>query len=188
MIITFIGNCQALTLCYYFQELFINTNYTTNWLLYGDEFKPHLGNWCDKCNNKIINYHESIENIKICDIIIYQEIDINKSSFSNTTFLQETKKDTCRLIKIPSIHFDYNHYNMSLRQLQRREKLNNTDIKVSELFEKFKKYNLMLTPNHPKTSLFLEIVKEICLLLNIDFFTKAQCMIFLKNSNFMGLP
>lgn len=188
MIIAFIGNCQVLTLCYYFQELLKNTNYTTMWLLYGDEFKQHLGNWANKCNNKIINYDESIENIKICDIIIYQEIVTNKSEFSNTKFLQETKKDNCRLIKIPSIHFDYKHFNLSLKQLQERENLNNTDIKVSHLFEKFKDYNLMLTPNHPKTCLFLEIVKELCLLLNINFFTKKQCMVFLKNSNFMELP
>jgi hypothetical protein len=188
MIIAFIGNCHTLTLCYYFQELLKNTNYTTYWLLYGDEFKQHLGNWTNKCNNKIINYDESIETIKICDIIIYQEIVTSKSVFSNNAFLQETKKENCRLIKIPSIQFDYNHFNRSLRELKEREKINNTDIKVSQLFEKFKGYNLMLTPNHPKTCLFLEVVKELCLLLNIKFFTKKQCMLFLKNSNFMELP
>jgi hypothetical protein len=37
MNITFIGNCQTATLCFYFQQL-LNCN--INWVLYGDEFIP----------------------------------------------------------------------------------------------------------------------------------------------------
>ena len=46
----------------------------------------------------------------------------------------------------------------------------------------------MLTCNHPKTFLFLEIVKILCNLLNYNFFTEEQYNNFLKNENYMELP
>ena len=80
MIITFIGNCQMLTLCFYFQQL-LNNNNNIYWILYGEEFKQHLyiTNWSDKCLNKILDYDKSIQIIKNSDIIIYQNISLDKS-------------------------------------------------------------------------------------------------------------
>jgi hypothetical protein len=46
----------------------------------------------------------------------------------------------------------------------------------------------MLTANHPKTFLFMEIVKLLCILLNFDFFTEEQYRTYLENDNFMELP
>jgi hypothetical protein len=188
MILTFIGNCQTLSLCFYFQQLLNNENDNVFWILYGEEFKQHLGNWSDKCKNKIYDYDCAVQQIKNSDFIIYQEIKTNKSAISNTIFLQEHKKDDCRLIKIPSIYFDYNDFDNSLLQLQTLETTNNTDIKVSNILNRYKNYTLMLTINHPKTSLFLQLVNELCILINIPFFSKKQYYFFLKNKNFMELP
>jgi hypothetical protein len=55
MNITFIGNCQTVSLCFYFQQL-LNQNNNISWCLYGQECKVHLGKWTDKCKNKIIDY------------------------------------------------------------------------------------------------------------------------------------
>ena len=43
MNITFIGNCQTLILCFYFQQL-LNKDENNNicWVLYGEEFKQYL--------------------------------------------------------------------------------------------------------------------------------------------------
>jgi hypothetical protein len=41
MNITFIGNCQTASLCFYFQEL--QDNFNSQWLLYGDDFKQYIG-------------------------------------------------------------------------------------------------------------------------------------------------
>jgi hypothetical protein len=46
----------------------------------------------------------------------------------------------------------------------------------------------MLTINHPNTFLFMEIIKELCNLLNLNFFTEEQYNIFIKNPNYMELP
>jgi hypothetical protein len=187
MNITFIGNCQTLTLCFYFQQL-LNENNNIYWILYGEEFKEHLGNWSVKCKNKIIDYHDSIQQIKDSDIIIYQEIDVKKSLFSNTNMLCLIKKNTCKLIKIASIYLIYDDFNNSINELIHRENENNVDIKISNILYKFKDINLMLTSNHPKTFVFMEIIKLLCNLLNYNFFTEEQYNNFLKNENYMELP
>jgi hypothetical protein len=187
MNITFIGNCQTLTLCYYFQQL-LNQNNNICWVLYGEDFKQHLGNWSDKCKNKIIDYDDSIEKIKDSDIIIYQNINVNKSLFSNRKVLDEIKKPSCKLIQISSIYLIYSDFDNSIKELINRETTNNVDIKISNILCNFRDNNLMLTCNHPKTFLFMEIIKLLCNLLNYNFFTEKQYNEFLKNENYMELP
>jgi len=156
--------------------------------MYGEEFKPHLGNWSVKCKNKIIDYDNSIQKIKDSDIIIYQNIDVNKSLFSNTNTLRELTNNSCKLIKIPSIYLLYNDFDNSIKELINRENENNVDIKISNILYNFKDTNLMLTCCHPKTFLFLEVIKILCIFLNFDFFTEEQYNNFLKNDNYMELP
>lgn len=189
MNITFIGNCQTASLCFYFQQLLINNN-NICWVLYGEEFKRHIGNhhWSVKVKNKIIDYDNSIQTIKDSDIIIYQNIDVTKSLFSNTTTLRELTNNSCKLIKIPSIHLVYNDFDNSIKELINRENENNVDIKISNILYNFKDTNLMLTVNHPNTFLFLEVVKTLCIFLNYNFFTEEKYNNFLKNENYMELP
>ena len=158
MNITFIGNCQLISLCFYFQQLLSNKDNYVCWVNYGDEILPHLGNWAEKCKNKIIDYDVSIETIKNSDIIIYQEISLSISSISNTNKLSKLKKNNCKLIKIPSIHLTYSDFDNSIQEIIKRENTNNVDIKVSDLFVKYRDRNLMITNNHPKTFLFLSIL------------------------------
>ncbi len=104
MNITFIGNCQTVSLCFYFQKLLEGTDYNISWILIADWFKQFLDKWSEKCSNKILDYNESIEQIKVSDIIIFQEIVEEKSSICNSKMLNEFKKESCVLIKIPSIY------------------------------------------------------------------------------------
>ena len=187
MIITFIGNCQTVALCFYFQQL-LNTNHYVSWVSYSDLFIQHLGNWSIKCENKIIDYDDSIQQIKYSDVVIYQNISLNMSSFCNTNLLHKITKKGCKLIIIPSIYLDYNDFDTSICELINRENENNVDIKVSDIFYKFNNYNLMSTKNHPKTLLFMEIIKILCNLLNINFFTEDKYNEFFKNENYMNLP
>ena len=187
MNITFIGNCQTLSLCFYLQQLLKNNN-NIYWIVYGDEFKRVLGGWSNKCKNKILDYEKSLEQIKISDIIIYQEISTTKSLLSNKKLLQEIKKDSCKLIVIPCTYLDYTNYDNSIIDLQNRENENNVDIKVSVILNKYKNTKLMLSKNHPNTFLFLEIIKELCLLLNIEFFKDVEYKKFIKLNNYMHLP
>jgi len=189
MNITFLGNCQTVSLCFYFQQL-LKENNNICWVSYGEEIKPHIidSDWSKKCKNKIFDYNNSIQTIKDSDIIVYQTIDEAKSLFSNTKTLNEIKKCSCKLIQIPSIHLIYNDFDNSIKELINRETANNVDIKVSTIFNNFKEHNLMLSCWHPNTFLFMEIVKILCNLLNISFFTKDKYFYFLRNKNFMELP
>lgn len=45
----------------------------------------------------------------------------------------------------------------------------------------------MLNEIHPKTFLFMEIVRKICKILNINFFTDDQYNTFMKDENYMKL-
>ena len=187
MNITFIGNCQTLTLCFYFQQL-LNQNNNICWISYGEEFNQHIGSWSEKCKNKIIDYDFSIQKIKDSDIIVYQNVNIDSSPFSNTKTLCEIKKISCKIIQIPSIYLIYNDFDNSIKELINRENNNNVDIRVSNIFYYFRNTNLMISRYHPNTFLFLKIVKIICNLINCKFFTKVQYNKFLKNNNYMGLP
>ena len=184
MIITFIGNCQTVSICFYFQQL-LPQNKNIYWVSYVEDFKKHLNDWSIKCKNKIIDYDKSIQQIKESDIIIYQDIDINKSSFCNTNTLNEIKKNSCKLIKIPSAVFIHSDFDNSMKELITRENIKNVDIKISDIFYKFREKDLMINCWHPKTFLFMEIVKLLCKLLNLDFFTEDQYNNFLKNENYM---
>lgn len=188
MNITFIGNCQMVSLCFFIQQLLKNEKYYICYCCYGDEFEPHLGTWSDKVINKIINMDESIEIIKNSDFIIYQEIDIHKSYFSNFEKLCELKNTNCQLIKIPSIYINYNDYDNSIKELQHREINKNVDIAVSTIIEKNKEDKLVFGAVHPTTFFFLEIIKELCIILNLNFFENNEYNKFLENSNFMDLP
>ncbi len=74
---------------FFFQQLVSDK---CSWILYDDSFKQYLGEWSDKCKNKIIDYNEAINQIKESDYIIFQNIDDNKSSYCNTSILNELKK------------------------------------------------------------------------------------------------
>jgi hypothetical protein len=176
------------SLCFYFQQLLKSKNYNICWVLYGEEFKKHLCKWSIKCKNKILDYDNSIDKVKNSDIIIYQNISLDKTLFSNTKILQKIKKNTCKLIQLPSIYLFYDDFDNSIKNLISRENKNNVDIRVSNILYKYKKHNLMLTYQHPNTFLFLKIIKSLCTILNIDFFTKEQYTKYLTNDNYMELP
>lgn len=186
MKIAFIGNCQIASLCFYFQQL--PHDFDVKWLLYSDEFKAHFGEWIDKVKNKIDNYDIIFNEIKNSDVIVYQEICKEKSLFCNTETLQKNKKESCRLIKIPSIHFDYANYKDSIKELNKREVMNKVDITVSDIFLKYKNLRLMLTIHHPTTFLFLKILNRLCRLLSIPTISKKKGHIFLQDDNYMKLP
>lgn len=187
--ITFIGNCQTVSLCFFFQQLLKNkkNDYYVAWVLYGEDFKRHLGEWSHKCENKILSYQLSIDQLKISDVIIYQNVDENKSFFSNSNYLNQIKKESCILIQIPCIYLDYSNFQNSLLEIKKREIKNNVDIKVSTIYEKYPRYKMMLSVYHPNTFLFLEIMKKILLLLKMDFFTKQEYDYYCKNEDFMNL-
>lgn len=188
MIITFIGNCQTLSLCFYFQLLHPE-NDNIRWLLYGESFKPHAGpGWSSKCKNKVFDYDQSHKIIRESDVIVFQEVRLGKSAFCNAATLTEMKKESCKLIQIPCFYLDYDDYANSLKELQRREDLNKVDVKISDIIAQNRSSKLMLTINHPNTFILLEAMKKLCVLIGLEFFPPLVYRHIMQNDNFMGLP
>jgi hypothetical protein len=148
MNITFIGNCQTVALCFYFQQLLNNNHYSINWVLPYKSFRRHLKKWSEKCKNKYISDDKCIETIKNSDIIIYQNISLDTSKFCNTNTLEKISKRSCKLICIPCAYLIYEDFDNSIINLIERENKNNVDITVSDIFFKFRNKNLMLTVIH----------------------------------------
>jgi hypothetical protein len=186
MIVTFIGNCQTLAICFYLQQLSVNDD--IGWVMYSEDFLPNVTQWSEKIKNKILNIDDAIERVKISDFIIYQEINIEKSIFSNFNYLQSVKQERCRLISMSSIYIDFADWHASLREMKKREDSNNVLIRVSDLIEAFPDEPTMISVVHPSTFLFMKILKEICLLINIPFFSDDASAIFLEYNNYIGLP
>ena len=188
MNITFIGNCQTASLCFYFQQL-LSQEYDIKWLMYGEEFRDHLNEWSHKVKNKIVDYEVSwVDVIKNSDIVVYQEIIKEKSLFSNTETLQACKKESCILVKIPVVYLDYSNYDDSVKELKRREIEKNVDISASDILEKYKELRIVRNIMHPTTFFFLELVDKICRFLKIDIIFHEKKQHFLQNDNYIGLP
>jgi hypothetical protein len=182
-----LGNCQTVGLCILLQELLNNnSNYSVYWCCYGDEFIGHLGPWSNPCN-KILNYEESVNYLKKCDFIIYQNVCEEKSPFLNKKCIQSYKKPDTKLISIPSIYVNYNFFDASIIELQKREKEHIT-IPVSDIFLKYRDKQLLLTVNHPTTFLFLEILRIICSIIGIQFYDDNTYNYYIQNINYLNLP
>jgi len=189
MNITFIGNCQTIALCFLFQELLhSDEDYYVCWIMYGEDFNRFIGDWTNKCKNKILTYDNAIQQLIKSDIVIYQNVCKSKSLFCNTENILEIVNKNCKMIHISSMHLDYSCYEDSLKDLQRREENLNVNFKVSNIIEKFKNKKLFLSKWHPNTFLFLNIVKELCIIINIEFFTDEDYNNLLKNDNIVELP
>ena len=208
MKVSFIGDSQMVTLCFFMQELFrYNDDYnsTAQWLLYGDEFLVHLDSWADKCERKMLDYGRCVAELRTSDVVVFQEICADKSVFCNAVGLRELTSPGCRLLKLPSVHMDYSRFEESLAELARRETLNAVDVSVSDLFRSSRdrqRQDLMLSIVHPTSKLFLHILVKICARLNIlgggsgssrssssrAFFDIPTLHRFIRNPNYMGLP
>ena len=185
-----VGNCQTVGLCILLQELIKdNSNYSVYWCCYGDEFIQHLTDWSDDCN-KILNYQESVNYLKKCDFIIYQNVCEEKSPFLNKKCIQSYKKPDTKLISISSIYLNYDYFDASIIELQKREIEHNITIPVSDIFLKYKDTDkqLLLNVHHPTTLLFFEILKIICSMIGIGFYDDDTYNYYVQNKNYVKLP
>lgn len=184
MKIVFVGNCQTASLCFYFQQLL--GDQSSVWLLYDNDFLQFYGPWLDKVNKRL-DVESIFQELKQCDVVVYQEITKEKSLFCNTPSLKSLTKESCQLVKIPSICFEYDTYDVSLQELIKREDEKEVNVRVSDMFERYKDRCLMLTLWHPNTFLFLEVVNALCKLLNIATFSEEKRNMFLEDENYMNL-
>ena len=181
------GNCQSLAFCFYLQELLRGTDHEVRWVCYGEEMRINLAKWSDKCLNKITDDDEGISYLKTCDHIIYHPI--KPATSKNFSIDQIKSYARNKLTSVQSVHFDLASFEESLVETRRREVLNQIDIPVSDLFERYgHTYKLLVTVNHPTTFLLLEILRKICTVLELPFFDNERIRMYMSNINYIGFP
>jgi hypothetical protein len=162
-------------------------NCQVQWILYGEEFRKHCTWWIMKVQNRIMDFSNYEQVIASSDVICYQEVVQEKSTFCNSVTIGQLKKPSAQLIKFPSFFFKVNESEESIRALVERETRNSVDITVSNIIQKNPAY-YMISEHHPSTSLLLEVLRELCKRLNIPFFSQTDCAVYTNNPNYMELP
>lgn len=165
--IGFIGNCQMMALSHYINILLKPCN--TYWFCCNKEWERLP--W--PRNSKVFGENQTKHNIfgddnikKIlpkCDTIIYQPEFNSLNLINNNCNLKHQKAISISPILVNN--FDY---------MERKEKKYNTEISVTKLIKKYQDKKLYIKHDyHPTSFLFLEIVREICHILNIKFYDDA---------------
>jgi hypothetical protein len=190
ILIGIIGNCQMLSLCFFLQKWLGNQGYDIRWICYSDEFQQHFGVWSDKCKKKILNPFTGIDFLKRCDYIVYQHIKKETSLFFHYNALLTYKKDSCKMISVSKIYITKDNTEESLDKLKNLDKEEANTIQVSNILDKHNNNLPLLLLNkwHPTTFLFLEIMKELCTLMDAPFLSQSIYQSLIKQPNIMGLP
>ncbi len=190
MKIAFIGNCQLVSLCYFVQLLTRdNPDIDARWCCFADWFIQHLGPWSSKCINKIIDPTQSTGFISDADIVVCNIICKQTSPLFNYASLLAMVKPTCRIIAIPSMYLSTDKYDESVVELKRREaEMPCNFIPISDICDLHRDKQLALTVLHPTSFFFMEVMKKLCPLLDIQFFSNDEYNNIVKDINFMNLP
>jgi len=178
MKIATLGSCQAMVLNWYLMQLFpeceakwVSPEIFQNW-----SKKPQYNSiksiWKSQVNHNIFDTDDGINYLKSADYIIYQKIESKTSALFNYKKVESYAKPSAKLVSLTYIFYDTSA-NDPLQGMAVREKKLSPDIKISKLIsenpnrEHFK-FNKQGT--HCNSSVFLEILKEICKKLEWSFF------------------
>ena len=207
--IAIIGNCQMIALSFYLQS---NTsNYLVKYCSYGNDYTPKSNqgdydNWTEITKKTLIfNKNDSINFVKDADFIFFQVLKNNDDPdrFLYHEKILEISKNTCKNFTIPSIFLHPHHKNFKdqINELENRERKNKNDILASDIIIKYEfenkhllpnknKYvhtNSMLTTNHPKTYIFINLTNKILKIINEPIISDELHNYYLKNDNFINL-
>ena len=116
----------------------------------------------DKIKFHVFDKNKKREILQTCDIIFYQP------NFETLNIIKENSNSRCqKTIDISPIFVD------DIEFIERKETKYNTLIRVSEIIKKNKNINLYTKKhNHPCSFLFLEIIKELCDIINVKYYNQ----------------
>jgi hypothetical protein len=162
-----IGNCQMAALSHYIRWLpekhmslwlcrnkWVNSKWPHDHQLFGS----------DKIKFHVFDKNKKREILQTCDVIFYQP------NFETIELINKnSNKKYQTLIEISPIFVN------DLEFMQQKEKKYNTSIKASNIIRKHKhKKPYIKKQNHPSSLIFLDIMKELCDILNIQYYNDAD--------------
>jgi len=204
-----IGNCQAEALAWYIRRLPQNkilakkSLFSCNWIV-AERFKEHLKKIYKKDFKKyqflhadaksrhnlvvkdsgeiafnIFEKERAIKKIQNADIIIFQKIQKGTSALFNHENVKIMAKDDAKLISISNFFYSKKDKKYLEGMKEREDKLR-VLLKASYLIKKNPNINSHIRPEHPNVFYFLELVKEICKILDWTYYTENQVKAFLN--------
>ena len=152
MKISFIGNCQTLSLMIYFQSLLNNDEYILRWLRYSEQpvFPNYEKTAIDNFNCNILDDVNGLEFLNESDIVITNVMSEQASPIFNSKNVKLNIKKNCKVIFLNPIYMSFDtEFNECIAELKRREHQNsilyNDDncevIKFAEILECYSHLN-----------------------------------------------
>lgn len=207
--VVLVGNCQAEALGWYLRrlpnpkKLAQQGKFVCNWIvaerfkkhlkrIYKEDFKKYPFLHADALSRhrlliegygdtqyNIFNEKISIGKIKNADLIIFQKIANTTSDLFNYDNIKRLAKDEAELISISSFFYskeDESHLN----GMMEREETLRVRLRASDLIYNNKKIDCHIRPEHPNVHYFLDLIENICKIMNWEFFGEGQVKQFLN--------
>ena len=182
MKIATVGSCQAMALNWYIRQLrpddevkWCAIELFSNWHTTIPQDK-HNELWLDQGSYNIYETKPAIEYLKSADYIVYQCINSEKSKLFNPDQIQLYKKTSTKTCTLP--YFKVCHDEIDpLAGLKERERKMKLDFKISDILlfnDKKAAFKFNSNGVHPNSALCLEIVRNICNVLNWPFYSDKQ--------------
>lgn len=182
MKIATLGSCQAMALNWYLLQLFpeckskwVCSEHFKHWGDKSDSRYEDVNNdsWRSQVDHNIFDTGNGIDYIKSADYIIYQKIKPSlKSPLFNYDKIKSYAKSSAKLVSFSYIQYNKN-VNDPLKGMMEREKILSQDIKISNIILENPNrgtFKFNREGNHFNSSLFLEILREVCKKLEWSFF------------------
>lgn len=177
------GSCQAMAIAWYMRQL--NPQYQVKWIC-PEIFRnwessiPDAKYFKDQLYHNIWDHEEGVAYLKDADCIIYQKIEPRTSPLFNYDKIESYKKSNAKTVSLTYIIHSPTDLSLINGMIERESNLL-PDIKVSDIILNHPKKNEFKFNKdgnppgaHCNSTLFLEIVREICNLLNFEFFNEEE--------------
>lgn len=182
MKIATLGSCQAMALNWYLMQLF--PEYESKWVspeifqFWGNnpQFTSTKSMWQSQTNHNIFNTDEGIDYIKSADYIVYQKIKPSTSASFNHEKIESYAKPSAQVVSLTYIHYN-KEASDPLQGMIEREELLSPDIRIGKLISEHPdrvNFKFNAKGAHCNSTVFLEVLREICEKLNWDFFDYEQ--------------
>jgi len=167
------GNCQTVALCDYISRTPARPD--CKWLCVKQKWKE----WSD--NTNIFGLHQVGRNIydskKFVDIMIQSDYIVYQPHWDTKQLIKKISDKNEHLLFITLTPIFVNKTDF----MKRKEKKYNCKISCCNIIKNNKHKTLFLkNDNHPTTFLYLEIIKQICNIISIPFFTDSEYIDLLK--------
>lgn len=126
------------------------------------------------------NSRSSFKYIQECDIVIHQNISPKKSKLFNRDIIHRCFSRNSKVISVSSLYYHPDHHHRTMTGMEHRDKTFNVTIPAHKLISQVKDIKIVQDNTgheqyqHPNAVYFLEVVRQICNLTGLDYYSDEQ--------------